>query len=96
MFDEAKQGLMLIGIGLAIAVGCMLGIYGILVSRTGMFTAGFYPLLFGLVGAGVGIGAVVALIYGAVDDEWEVAGIVYLVLIIILGVIGLILTALIA
>jgi hypothetical protein len=87
---------MLIGIGLAIAVGCMLGIYGILVSRTGMFTGGFYPLIFGVSGAGVGVGTVAALIYGAVEDEWGVAGIVYLVLIIILGVIGLILTALIA
>ncbi|MFX1476977.1 MAG: hypothetical protein ACFFCI_02485, partial [Promethearchaeota archaeon] len=74
---------------MAIAAGCMVGIYGILVSRTGMFTAGFYPIIFGLIGAGVGIGTVVALIYGAVEDEWGVSGIVYLILIIILGVIGL-------
>ena len=96
MYDDTKHGLILIGIGFLAAIGFTLGMYAILVIKTGLFFSGFYSLIFGLIAAGVLIGTIVALIYGAMEDEWIVAGWVYLILIIILGIIGIVLTFLIS
>jgi hypothetical protein len=96
LYDDTKHGLILIGIGFLAAVGFTLGIYAILVIKTGLYVSGFYSLIFGLIAAGVLIGTIGALLYGAMDDEWIVAGWVYLILIIIFGIIGIALTVLIS
>ena len=87
--EDWKHGLILIGSGFLTAIGLSLGIYGILVFKTGLFVSDMYGPVFALITAVVIIGAIIALCYGAFEDEWKVAGWVYLILIIILGIIGI-------
>jgi len=87
--EDTKHGLILIGSGFLTAIGLSLGIYGILVFKTGLFVAEMYGPVFALITAVVIIGVIIALCYGASEDEWKVAGWAYLILIIILGIIGI-------